>query len=163
MAVSPSPLVIHERVRWADVDLVGIMRFSAFTRLVENAEQELWRDAGLPYSQQFVRPETWLPRRSLHIEYTAPATIDAPLACVTYVSRLGETAMTFNVDVMSPDFTQLYASATVVAVCVGAADFRKQPLPPELREYMQPYTMSSEAARAAVRASRDAGQPTLMR
>ena len=34
---APRPFVTHERVRWADVDLVSIMRFSAFTRLIEIA------------------------------------------------------------------------------------------------------------------------------
>lgn len=48
MSVS-APFVTQERVRWADVDLIGIMRFSAYTRLVEMGEQELMRAAGIPY------------------------------------------------------------------------------------------------------------------
>ena len=148
MTVSPRPNISAERVRWADVDLVGIMRFSAVTRLVENAEQELWRDAGLPYSEAFTNPEVWMPRRSLTIEYTAPARIDDPLALVAYVSRLGVSALTFNVEVMSEDFSKLYASATVVTVCVSVGDFRKRSMPGELRTAMEPFTMSSDDVRA---------------
>ena len=96
---APRPFVIHERVRWADVDLVCIMRFSAFTRLVELAEQELLRAVGLPYAMLFDNPTIWMPRRRLEIDYYAPARIDDELALVTYVSRMGETSLTLQVDV----------------------------------------------------------------
>lgn len=150
MSASPRPNISAERVRWADVDLVGIMRFSAVTRLVENGEQELWREAGFPYAQVMQNPDTWMPRRNLNIEYTAPARIDDPLALVTYVSRLGDSSLTFNVEVMSDDFTKLYASATVVTVCVSSADFRKQSMPAELRDAMAPFTMTPDAVRTMI-------------
>jgi len=144
MTASPRPHISNERVRWADVDLVGIMRFSAFTRLVEHAEQELSREAGMPYSEAFSSPAVWMPRRSLHIDYTAPARLDDPLALVAYVSRMGNSALTLNVDVMSADFGQLYASATVVTVCVSVSDFRKRSIPDDIRTAMGPFTMSSD-------------------
>ena len=151
MSSNPRPFLSHDRVRWADVDLVGIMRFSAFTRLVENGEQDLWRDAGLPYGHVLTAPDTWMPRRNLNIEYSAPAKIDEALLLATYVSRLGESSLTFNVDVMSVDRAQLIAAATVVTVCVNASDFSKRALPAELRTAMAPYTSSVEDARAFVR------------
>lgn len=150
MKVIPRPCISDERVRWADVDLVGIMRFSAFTRLVENAEQEMWRAAGLPFSQLFDKPDVLLPRRQLSIEYTAPARIDDALSLITYVSRVGETSLTFNVDIMSADCTTMYATAAVVVVCVNAANFGKQPLPASVRAALAPFVMTSELARAAV-------------
>ncbi|MBC8086237.1 MAG: acyl-CoA thioesterase [Phycisphaerae bacterium] len=148
MPASSQPNISYERVRWSDVDLVGIMRFSAFTRLVEHGEQELWRQARLPYSEAMGNPEYWMPRRSLHIDYTAPARLDAPLALVTYVTRLGDSSLTFNVEVMSGDLTRLYALASVVTVCVSAGDFLKRTMPDELRTAMQPFTMSSDDVRA---------------
>lgn len=150
MSTIRRPSVSAERVRWADVDLVGIMRFSAVTRLVENGEQDLWREAGLPYSNVMEGPDTWMPRRSLNIEYTAPARIDDPLALVTYVSRMGDTSLTFNVEVMSADFQKLYASAKVVTVCVDSRDFRKQTIPEALRTAMAPFVMSPDEVRSLV-------------
>ena len=148
MSSHPRPFLSHDRVRWADVDLVGIMRFSAFTRLVENGEQDLWREAGLPYANVFAAPDTWMPRRNLNIEYTAPARIDDALLLVTYVSRLGDTSLTFNVDVMSQDRAQLIAAATVVTVCVTASDWSKRSLPTELRSAMAPFVVTVDDARA---------------
>lgn len=144
---NPQPFLTHDRVRWADVDLVGIMRFSAFTRLVEDAEQELLRAAGLPYSRMFDRPEIWMPRRHLAIEYFAPARIDDALSLVTYVSRLGDTSLTLNVDVRGSDRWTLVASAAMVVVSVTAATFTKRPLPAVVRERLAPFVCSVETGR----------------
>lgn len=140
--------VIRERVRWADVDLVGIMRYSAFTRLIELAEQELMRDAGLPYGELFQSPEYWLPRRHLAIDYLAPARIDEELELETFVSRMGETSMTYHVDVRNPEGT-LVASASLVVVCVTVAEFSKVPVPAALRKLLEPFVSAPEAVRAA--------------
>ncbi|MGV3708667.1 MAG: acyl-CoA thioesterase [Gemmatimonas sp.] len=150
-ASGPRPFLSSDRVRWADVDLVGIMRFSAFTRLVENAEQDLSRHVGLGYAEIMVNPEHWMPRRSLTIEYTAPARIDDELQLATYVSRIGESSLTLSVDVMTRDFRRLYAAATVVIVCVDAATFSKQPIPAAMRAALAPYTLSVDEARAWMR------------
>ncbi len=142
------PFVTHERVRWADVDLVSIMRFSAFTRLVEVAEQELLRAAGLPYATLFDHPRLWMPRRRLEIDYFAPARIDDDLALVTYVSRMGETSLTLQVDIRHASRQTLVAAATMVVVCVTVEDFAKRPLPRSAREALAPYVMTVEEARA---------------
>ena len=145
---APQPFVCRDRVRWADVDLVCIMRYSAFTRLLELAEQELMRSAGLPYAQIFQNPTVWMPRRHLSIEYFAPARIDDELILVTYVSRLGTTSMTLNTDIWDHSHETLVAAAALVIVCVTVDGFEKQPLPERSRELFAPYAMSVEAGRA---------------
>lgn len=139
------PFRTTERVRWADVDLVGIMRFSAVPRFIELAEQELLRDAGLPYSGLFVAPEVWMPRRHMAIDYLAPARIDDELTLVTWVSRLGDSSYTMRVDVQQPD-GRVVAATTLVMVCVTVAEFAKRPLPAEWRAHLEPYVWSLDAA-----------------
>lgn len=145
------PFVYEERVRWADVDLVGIMRFSAFTRLVELAEQELLREAGLPYAGSFDAPEVWMPRRALSFEYFAPAYIDQLLVLHTYVTRMGDTSLTLAVDVRAAGEAVLIATASMTVVCVTAASFAKRPLPQEMRDALAPWLMTVEQARALPR------------
>lgn len=147
--IVPRPHIVHERVRWADVDLVAIMRFSAFTRLVEMAEQELLRVAGLPYATLFDNPTIWMPRRRLEIDYFAPARIDDDLALVTYVSRMGDTSLTLQVDVRHATRHTLLAAISMVVVCVTVEAFAKRPLPRSTREALAPFVMSIEQARAA--------------
>lgn len=155
----PRPFVSSDRVRWADVDLVGIMRFSAFTRLVENAEQDLSREAGLGYQEVMDNPSVWMPRKKLTIEYMVPARIDDELRLVTYVSRVGESSVVINVDVMTADFSQLCAAAEMVTVSVSAKTFTKIPLPDATRAAVAPYELSSDAARAWVRANKMGQEP----
>ena len=141
------PFLAFDRVRWADVDLVGIMRFSAFTRLIELAEQELMREAGLPYSEFLNEPPIWLPRRHLEVDYFAPVRIDDELTLVTYVSRIGDTSVTINLDVRTKGWT-LAATASMVIVCVTKSTFAKRSLPDEVRNALSPFLMSAEDARA---------------
>ena len=136
---APAPFVTTDRVRWADVDLIGIMRFSAFTRLIEVAEQELLRAAGMPYSAAFDAPSVLMPRRHLSIEYFAPVRLDDALSLVTYVSHLGATSATINVDVRVAETGVLAAAAAMTVVCVSAATFAKQPLPEAMRAAMAPF------------------------
>ena len=142
------PFVMQDRVRWADVDLVSIMRFSAFTRLVEVAEQELMRDAGFSFKEAFDAPTVWMPRRHLSIDYFAPARIDDALTLVTYVSRLGDTSATFNVDVRLTERDVLIAAAAMVVVCVSVPTFEKRALPAEFRTALAPYLCSVAEARS---------------
>lgn len=150
----PQPHVSVERVRWADVDLVGIARFSAFTRFVEHAEQEWLREAGLSYSDVLEKADAVMPRRHLSIEYFAPARLDDPLMLVTYVSRVGETSLTFNVDVIALADGAPRASAEVVVVAVSSRDFAKKPLPNMVRDAVASYTLQRDAARAAAESIR---------
>ncbi len=142
------PHICFERVRWADVDLVQIMRFSAFTRLVEHGEQEWLRAAGLPFRDMFDAPTMWLPRRQLTIDYLAPARLDDELAMVTYVSRVGDSSFTFHVDVADVAAARWCAQAAVVVVCVDRTTFTTRSLPKELRDAVAPWTLASADARA---------------
>ena len=130
------------------MDLVGIMRFSAFTRLVELAEQELMREAGIPFSELLNEPTMWLPRRHLEIDYFAPVRIDDELTLVTYVSRIGYTSVTINVDVRSTSGWTLIATAAMVIVCVTKSTFEKRSLPDEVRTALAPFVMTTDDARS---------------
>lgn len=142
--MSGSPFRFTERVRWADVDLVGIMRFSAVTRFIEMAEQELLRDAGMPFSGLFGPDTVWMPRRHLAIEYLAPARIDDLLTVEVWVSKMGTTSMTLSCELLLPD-ERVVARAAMVVVCV-TTDFAKRPLPRMVREKLGPYLIAPESA-----------------
>ena len=150
------PHVAVERIRWADVDLVGIARFSAFTRFVEHAEQEWMRDAGLPYDRFFAEPEVFLPRRHMAIDYLVPSRLDDALALVTYVPRVGDSSLTFQVDHYGLHTGDLRVAANVVVVCVDRERFARRSLPAWLRDTMQRYVMDQTTAREASEGTRRA-------
>ena len=106
------------------------------------------RAAGLPYAMLFDQPTVWMPRRRLEIDYYAPARIDDDLALVTYVSRMGETSLTLQVDVRHAERQTLVAAISMVVVCVTVEGFAKRPLPRSARTALAPFVLTVEEARA---------------
>jgi acyl-CoA thioester hydrolase len=128
-----APFTIRERVRWADVDFVQIMRFSAYPRLLELAEQEFLRQSGLPYTEVFDTPPVWLPRRRMEIDYLGPARLDDELEVAIWISKLGERSMSYRVDVRHAAGGAPIAEMTLAIVCVDVENFRPVPLPASWR------------------------------
>lgn len=149
MPTSKSPFVISEYVRWGDIDLAGIICYGAYIRFYELAETEIFRAVGLPFRQMFERYDIWLPRKVMHTEFHSPALLDQRLAVLTYFSRVGNTSLTINFDVMDADRGVLHATAYQVLVCVTRENLAKRPLPPEVVAAIAPYIMSPEEARAS--------------
>ena len=130
----PKPFVIQERVRWGDIDLAGIIRYDAYIRFFERGEGEIFREAGLATSTLADRLGVWLPRKVLHAEFETPAVLDEQLSVLTWFSRLGNTSLTINFDVMDEAQKVRRAFGHEVLVCVGGREMIPKPLPDEIRQ-----------------------------
>lgn len=150
-----APFVTSDYVRWEDIDLAGIARYSAYTRFLDIAETDLYRSLGTPLSRLHAQYKVWLPRKVMHIEYFAPARLDDQVILATYFSNIGRTSVTLHVDLFRDDRKTLIAAAHLVLVCVDIA-LKKIALPPEFRTLVDRYVMSNEEARGALR-SREEG------
>jgi YbgC/YbaW family acyl-CoA thioester hydrolase len=159
MPTTKSPFVISEYVRWGDIDLAGIICYGAYIRFYELAETEIFRAVGLPFREMFERYDIWLPRKVMHTEFHSPALLDERLAVLTYFSRIGNTSVTINFDVMDADRDVLHATAYQVLVCVTREKLQKRALPPEVVTAIQPFVMSPEEARSS-KAAQPTGTPT---
>jgi YbgC/YbaW family acyl-CoA thioester hydrolase len=135
------PFVVHEYVRWGDVDIIGIIRYDAYLRFFELAESELLRAAGLLYHDMVARYAVTLPRKVMHAEFMTPARLDERLEIRTYVSAIGRTSLTLNFDIYADDGT-LRAKGYLVVVAVEISSLEKRPLPPELIDRLAPYTVA---------------------
>lgn len=147
------PSIYREPVRWGDVDPVSITRFDAYARFIEIGEDELWRSAALPFHALQEEHGVWLPRKLMHVDYHSPSRLGDRLTVVTYLSRVGTTGCTLNVDIMNGDATVLHAAAHLVIVAVRPATFEKCEIPGALRERLVHLVTTVEAARAAARSS----------
>lgn len=136
---SPLPFRTTERVRFEDVDLVGIMRYSASTRFLDVAEAELFRAAGMTVPEVVERLGVLLPRKVLHVEYQAPARWDDLLELHAGVTHVGRTSIRLDVELRGTGGSPLHVQAYVVLVCVDPDEFRPCPVPDELRERLEPY------------------------
>lgn len=137
---------VAERARWEDVDLVGIVRYSAYTRLLDVVEAELLRAAGLEYPRLQSLYQLWLVRRVLHLEYHVPARFDAPLRVALWIERTGTSALTLGVSVRDGAGEVVHAGGHLVLVAVDARTLVKRPLPGDLVARLAAVTARREVA-----------------
>lgn len=144
-----APFVTTDYIRWEDIDLAGIARYSAYTRFLDIAETDLYRSLGTPLSTLHAQYKLWLPRKVMHIEYFSPAKLDDQVVIMAYFSNIGRTSVTMNVDLFRDDRKTLIAAAHLVLVCVDI-DLKKIALPLEFRELVEQHILSTEEARASI-------------
>ena len=137
-----APFRFRERVRWEDIDLVGIMRYSAYTRFHDAVEAELLRAIRWPTPAIIERLDVWLPRRVLHLEYHAPARFDDELEARLWVATVGSSSITLAGELWSADGATRHASWHLVLVCVDGRTLEKRPVPDELAHALTPYRWS---------------------
>ena len=142
------PFMVDERVRWSDVDYAGIIFYGAYFRFFELGEMELFRAAGLPYSDVFERFDIWLPRVHLDCDFMYPARLDDALRVAAYFTRFGTSSISMKFDVLHLGTRQLAAAGHVVLVCTGRDELKPRPLPAELRAMLERFEMSERVARS---------------
>lgn len=142
------PFVVEEYVRWSDVDYAGIIFYGSYVRFFEIAETELFRAAGVPYSEVFDRFGIWLPRVHLSCDFKYPARLDDCLRVAVYFTRFGTSSIGINFDVLQVAAAQFAAAGREVLVCVDRKTMRPRPLPADLRKLLQPFAMTEEKARS---------------
>ncbi len=145
--MEPKPFIVEEYVRWSDVDYAGIIFYGSYVRFFEIAETELFRAAGVPYSEVFDRFGIWLPRVHLSCDFKYPARLDDCLRVAAYFTRFGTSSIGINFDVLHVTAAQLAAAGREVLVCVDRKTMRPKPLPRDLSQSLQPFAMSEDAAR----------------
>jgi acyl-CoA thioester hydrolase len=129
---------VQERVRWSDVDASGIILWSAYTRLIEAAETELFRAAGYPYATLWDKLDIWLPRVQFHLDYRSPARLDDLLDTEIRVARIGRSSIRFEFAVSKAD-AEAVADGYLVIVAISRSDGRSVKVPKSLVEALAPY------------------------
>ena len=124
---------IQEHVRWSDVDASGIIRWDAYTRLVELAETELFRAAGFPYATLWERLDIWLPRVQFHLDLRQPARLDERLDAEIWIGRVGRSSLRLEFAVRNASGAPL-AEGHLVIVAIGRDSGKSVALPAALTE-----------------------------
>jgi acyl-CoA thioester hydrolase len=135
---------VQDRVRWSDVDASGIILWSAYTRLVESAETELFRAAGFPYATLWDQLDVWLPRVQFHIDYRSPARLDDLLDTSIWVGRIGRSSIRFEF-AMNKVQAETAAEGYLVIVAISRKDGRPVEVPALLAEALAPYRADAKS------------------
>jgi YbgC/YbaW family acyl-CoA thioester hydrolase len=135
---------VQERVRWSDVDASSIILWSAYTRLVESAETELFRAAGFPYATLWDQLDIWLPRVQFHLDYRSPARLDDLLDAHIWVGRIGRSSIRFEFAISKVE-AEMVAEGYLVIVAIGRSDGRSVEVPRLLVEALAPYRADTQS------------------
>ena len=144
------PVRVSDRVRWSDVDPLGIIRYDTYVRLLEIGETELFRAAGLPFSMLREGLGVWIPRKRLEFEYHSPARLDDLVEVRAFFSAVGTTSMTLAFDFVDAGTAALRATAELVVVCVERDTLVSFPVPDSVRAAIAPWVMTRDEARGRV-------------
>ena len=145
MMSEPKKFTIEERVRWGDVDAARIIFYGAYIRFFEIAETELFRAAGMDYGVMFDKADVWLPRVHLECDFHNAARLDDLLEVSVCVGRIGRSSMRLNFEVRRKGEESLIATAHFVLAAVKRDTFETVPVPQELRDRLEPYTVKQES------------------
>ncbi len=123
---------VRERVRWRDLDMMGIVYHANYSRFIEAAETEFFRAIGWTYDAIADRLGVWIARVRFECEYRAPAKLDDEIVARAELLTIGGSSMTFAFRVERADGTLLVA-ATLILAAVDRTTLRAVRIPEMLR------------------------------
>ncbi len=107
---------VRERVRWSDVDMMGIVYYGRYLRFMEAAETEFFRAIGFPYDVLSEQHGVWIARVHLACDYRAPARLDEEVVCRAELQKIGGSSMTFAFPIArAADGTRLVDGTLILA------------------------------------------------
>jgi acyl-CoA thioester hydrolase len=122
------------RVRWAEVDLQGVVFNGHYLTYCDVCVTEYWRAIGMAYPAAFLATGTDIFVRKASLEYHAPAVYDDELEICGRTGRLGMTSLTFAVEIFrSNQRDRALIAAELVYVCTDPSTKVPVPLPDLLR------------------------------
>lgn len=127
---------ISERVRWSDVDVMGIVQFARYLRFVEAAETEFFRALGFTYAALAEEHGVWLARVHLACDYRTPARLDDEVCCRAELRKIGGSTLTFAFPIDRADGARL-VDAELILAALERSTLRPTRLPAALAEALR--------------------------
>ena len=121
----------RDRVRWSDVDIMGVVYYGRYLRFMECAEGDFFRALGFPYDVISDQLGVWIARVNLECAYIVPAKLDDEVVCRAELQKIGGSSMTFAFPIDRADGTRL-ALGRLVLAALDRATLRATRIPAPL-------------------------------
>jgi acyl-CoA thioester hydrolase len=128
------------RVRWAEVDMQGVVFNGHYLTYCDVCVTEYWRALGLRYPHDFLREGSDTFVRKASIEYHAPALFDDELEVCARSARIGRSSLTLVLEMFrrgAPEAALI--GAELVYVNADPASRQSVPWWPVFRERVRAY------------------------
>ena len=132
----------HElRVRYGECDPQGIVFNANYLLYADVGFTELWREAVGPW-QEMVSEGVDAVVAHADLDFRAPARFDDELRLGARVLRLGQTAITTEIDVLRGE--ELLVAIKLRHVCVSTETWRKTGVPERIRAGLERFVVPAE-------------------
>jgi acyl-CoA thioester hydrolase len=138
----PDPFVHELRVRYGECDPQGIVFNANYLLYFDVVFTELWRAAIGPWQEMVERGYDAVVAEA-NLRFRAPARYDDVLALQARVTRLGETSITTEIDVLREGEPLVHGQLR--HVCVGTETWRKTELPEWIRAGLARFAVDSDS------------------
>lgn len=121
------------RVQFAEVDLVGVLHFANYLRIMEECEHAFWRSRGTSVLPRDGDRDIIWPRVSVTCEYFEAIRFEEEITLLLRVAEVGDRSVTHQIEFLR-DGKRL-AAGTMKTVCCARADgtFTSIDIPQPLR------------------------------
>lgn len=109
------PFIYRREIKFYETDMVGIVHFSNFFRLMEEAEIAFWKSRGISLFEAWEGKILSFPRVSAKCDFKSSAKFDDMLDIVVQVLRVGRSSISFGFEMRIGD--RLLATGEVTACC----------------------------------------------
>jgi acyl-CoA thioester hydrolase len=123
------------RVRWAEVDLQGIVFNGHYLTYFDIAVTEYWRAIGLPFPHALEGTGIDVYAVKSTVEYRAPARYDDVIDVGCRVARLGRSSLVFELAIFRGG--EQITKGELVYVCADPVARKSMPVPDSLRNAIQ--------------------------
>lgn len=130
-----SPFRYLMRVRYSECDAQQVVFNARYADYVDLAVTEFWRALGLSYTELLAR-ELDNQLVSLALQWSSPARFDDVLAIAVETLRLGNTSFTLGFSFTDQQSGRAIAKAEAVYVLLDSRQWRKTPLPEDVRRLL---------------------------
>ena len=118
--------VMRRRVQFAETDMVGVLHFAAYYRLMEEVEHAFWRFRGHSVMTEDQGRQIAWPRVATSCEYFEPVEFEDELELVLKIKHVGARSVTYEIEFRHED--RRIALGRSTAVCCEVVDRRFQPM-----------------------------------
>jgi acyl-CoA thioester hydrolase len=127
------------RVRWAEVDLQGVVFNGHYLTYADVCATEYWRAIGVSYPEGFATLGADSFVRKATVEFHDPARYDDELLLCGRIARLGRSSADFSVAIFrAGEMARALAEVALVYVCVDRGN-TPMSWPEELRRRIRDY------------------------
>lgn len=122
------------RVYYEDTDAHGIVYHGSYVRFLDRARTEWIRAAGVDMQRLAADDGLLFVVRSLHLSYHKPVQYGVMLELASRAVSRSRSSVLLEQRIFVEGSDDCVCEAEVRVVCIGSADLRPKPLPPQIEE-----------------------------